>query len=87
LGFASHDGCCAELGEAATGFAAVVVSAANFACVLSCAGTVPGVAGEAVPCAPGEAVPWAAECPGDPGPTAMATTNTNAIPEAALSEK
>jgi hypothetical protein len=64
-----------------------VVSAANFARVLSCAGTVPGVAGEAVLCAPGEAGLCAAECPGDPGPTATARAITNAIPEAALSDK
>ena len=83
-GFALQDGCCAEPGASATGFAAAVVSAASFADALSCAGTVSAVAGAV---APGEAVPCATECPDDPGPTATARANTNPIPEAALSEK
>jgi hypothetical protein len=91
-GFALQDGCCAEPGASATGFAAAVVSAASFADALSCAGTFPAVAGavtlgDAGAVAPGEAVPCATECPDDPGPTATATANTNPIPEAALSEK
>ncbi len=83
-GFAFQDGCCAEPRASATGFAAAVVSAASFADALSCAGTVPAVAGAV---APGEAVPCATECPDDPGPTATASANTNPIPEAVPSEK
>ena len=88
-GFALQDGC-AEPRASATGFAATVVSAASFADALSCAGTVPAVAGgvgDAAAVAPGEAVPCATECPDDPGPTATARADTNPIPEAALSEK
>jgi hypothetical protein len=69
-----------------------VVSAASFADALSCAGTLPAVAGAAAladadAVAPDEAVPCAAECPDDPGPTATARASTSPIPEAALSEK
>ena len=86
-GFALQDGCGAGPRASATGFAAAVVSVASFADALSCAGTVPAVAGDAGAVPPGEAVPCATECPDDPGPAATARTNTNPIPEAALSEK
>ncbi|HEX3752668.1 MAG TPA: hypothetical protein VHW06_19015 [Streptosporangiaceae bacterium] len=69
------------LRESAPGFAADWVSASNFACVLSCAGTVPG---EEVLCAAGEDGLCPAECP---GPIVTAMANTKAIPEAALTEK
>ncbi len=84
MGLTFQDGCWAALTEFGTGFAAEVVSASSFACALSCAGGVLGVAGVVED---GEAVRSAAEFPDDPGPTTTATPNTRAIPEAALIEK
>ena len=66
------------------GLAADWVSASNFACVLSCAGTVPGAAGDDELCAAGEDEPEPPECP---GPMVTAMANTKAIPDAALTEK